>query len=544
MPAKNLIIGFDGMDLDLVHRFGPEVMPNLFAQMSRGVVARLESVKPPATLPNWASFLCAADPAEHGVFDFTSRDDYGVRFSGGTIRELPTILARLDAIGKRCACLAFPGTWPPEQLEHGVFMSGWDSPVAFKADASFVHPPEFYKSVVQRFGVPTFDDVNEFEADKAGWHERLPSALESRIEKKGELCSWMLKEDWFAFAVYFGESDTASHHLYSLHDANSPRHVHGMASDGLQRVYAALDHQLGQLLRLAGDCELTIVSDHGSGGSSDKILYLNRALAEAGVLRFGKSGSGLFTKAKSTALRVLPPLLKEKLFNFAGGVLPNMVESNARFGAIDFSATRAFSDELNYFPAIHFNELGRESEGIVDASHRAELFAELRQVLGQIRDPWTGQNVVREVWRREDLFSGPYLERAPDVLLEFELDAGYSYNLAPSAGPGPIWTKIEASEFLGRKGRSMPGAHRNHGIYVASGPQIHGRGSIELSMPQAGALTLLRAGMRPPSVQQLPWHILALEGARVDLSRVSMTKSPVFDERIAARHLRKLGYID
>ena len=50
---------------------------------------------------------------------------------------------------------------PPEPLERGVFISGWDSPVAFEADRSFVHPPALFDAMRARFGPVRFDDVDE-----------------------------------------------------------------------------------------------------------------------------------------------------------------------------------------------------------------------------------------------------------------------------------------------------------------------------------------------------------------------------------------------
>ncbi|MCA9601530.1 MAG: alkaline phosphatase family protein, partial [Myxococcales bacterium] len=131
MTAKHLLIGFDGADLHVVEELGAEALPNLFALMERGAFSPLESVKPPATLPNWLTFLTGVDPGEHGVFDFTVREGYGVRFRAGTVREAPLLAERLDTMGQRTAWLSFPGTWPPPALEHGVFISGWDAPVAF-----------------------------------------------------------------------------------------------------------------------------------------------------------------------------------------------------------------------------------------------------------------------------------------------------------------------------------------------------------------------------------------------------------------------------
>ena len=148
---------------------------------------RLKSVKPPATLPNWTTFLTGTDPGTHGVFDFTTRSGPTVHFTGGTVREVPTVASRLDRLGRSCAVVGFPGTWPPEPLERGIFISGWDSPVAFEANRSFVHPRWLFDAIRDRFGTLRFDDVDEFAADKAGWHETLTNALEARIERKQRL---------------------------------------------------------------------------------------------------------------------------------------------------------------------------------------------------------------------------------------------------------------------------------------------------------------------------------------------------------------------
>src|ERR1700754_4820750 len=109
--ARALIIGLDGADLSVIEALGAARLPNLFAAMARGVFAAQQSVLPPATLPNWATFLTGVDPGVHGVFDFTTRHGYGVRFTAGRIREAPTFFRALDRAGLATACLFFPGTY-------------------------------------------------------------------------------------------------------------------------------------------------------------------------------------------------------------------------------------------------------------------------------------------------------------------------------------------------------------------------------------------------------------------------------------------------
>ncbi len=557
MAARALVLGLDGLDLRVVKELGADRLPHLHALMQRGAYAALESVQPPATLPNWTTFLTGLDPGRHGVFDFTTRRGYQVRFAGGTAREAPTIFAQLDALGLRCACLSFPATWPPERLANGIFVSGWDAPVAFEADRSFMWPPSLYDETLRQFGRPTFDDVNEFHADSPGWIESLPQALERRVEQKTEWARWLLgRQDWDVFALYYGESDTASHYLWAHHDPGSPRRpaqVSGDLGAGLGRVYQALDRAVGALLDDAGGAstEVTVLSDHGSGGSSDKVLYLNRLLEAHGLLRFrpgaGRAGAGL----KELALRRFPPKIRERLFRLGNAWLPSRLESNVRFGAIDMRHTIAFSDELNYFPGVHLNIAGREPRGVVLPTQRAEVMRRVRSALLDVRDPWTGRAVFRDIIPREALFEGPWVDRAPDLLLDLHLDDGYSYNLMPSgqAPGGGSFRRLEEHEKIGKKGRSLPGSHRSHGFMAMAGPRILAAGEIDAHIADVPANLLCRLGLAvPPTFKgRVSWEALRDVGdsQAASLPEPSRGKSPHHgNASVVESRLRALGYIE
>jgi len=554
MGTRALVIGLDGFDLGVVEEMGGGALPHIRSLMGRGAFAALRSVRPPATLPNWTTFLTGVDPARHGVFDFTTRKGYRVRFTAGSSRETETMFSALDALGLRCACLSFPATWPPERLQNGVFVSGWDAPVAFEADRSFMWPPSLYDETVRELGSPTFDDVDEFRADEPGWVDRLPEALERRVAKKTGWARWLLdRKDWDVFAIYFGESDTAAHYLWSHHDPRSPRRpaeVIDEQRDGLARVYRALDQTVGALIDAAGeDAEVTLLSDHGSGGSSDKVLYLNRLLAERGLLRFRDRRFDPGAHLKEIALRRLPPRLRERLFRFGGAWLPSRLESNVRFGAIDMSQTLAFSDELNYFPAIHLNVAGREPLGIVPLTETRDAVLRVRTALLDARDPWCGNRVFRDIIPREELYDGPWLERAPDLLLDLHLDDGYSYNLMPSGGPGEPFRRLARSEYIGKKGRSLPGSHRDHGFMAIAGPSVEPVGRIDANIADLSATLLHRMGLSVPLsfAGRVLWEALRETDAYATRSipdASAVRRRPEGDEGLVESRLRALGYIE
>jgi predicted AlkP superfamily phosphohydrolase/phosphomutase len=73
---------------------------------------------------------------------------------------------------------------------------------------------------------------------------------------------------------------------------------------------------------------------------------------------------------------------------------------------------------------IYFNLRGRESQGIVSEGDEYQaLQDEIAGRLLQLRDPATGQPVMRAVYRRDEVYNGEYLRNAPDLQAGF--DDGY-----------------------------------------------------------------------------------------------------------------------
>ncbi|HEY6876447.1 MAG TPA: hypothetical protein VI299_00430, partial [Polyangiales bacterium] len=246
------------------------------------------------------------------------------------------------------------------------------------------------------------------------------------------------------------------------------------------------------------------------------------------------------------ALGSLSPRMRDRVFRFQGALLPSLLESRARFGALDFTRTLAFSDELNYFPAIHLNQRGREPQGAFSAHEREQIKRRVVDALERVRDPRSGKPVVAQVHEREALFRGPFVERAPDLLLELRLDRGYSYNLMPSAGQsGPVWERLEPADYLGKKGRSLPGSHRPCGLFAAAGPDLRARGQCALGIEDASALVLARLGVSSPAFARGRVPNGWLDGAPTRaLPEATLAAAGRAQRGALERRLRALGYID
>jgi predicted AlkP superfamily phosphohydrolase/phosphomutase len=136
-----------------------------------------------------------------------------------------------------------------------------------------------------------------------------------------------------------------------------------------------MDGIAGRILaRLRDDDELIIMSDHGFT-SLYREVYLNVWLENEGFLRF--------TPGAEKALGSMAP------------------------------QTTAFSLDPG---RLYVNLQGREPDGSVPADDYDGVVEQLERGLRELRDPETGNPIVKDVYRADQIYRGPLRDRAPDLL--------------------------------------------------------------------------------------------------------------------------------
>lgn len=551
------MLGLDGATFDLIEPWVADgSLPHLARLMAEGTWGRLRSTVPPATFPAWTSLMTGVNPGQHGILDFTRRlpGTYQVEFLNGTYRRRPSVWRLLSQAERRVGVIGLPATYPPEPL-NGFLISGFDAPVATGIDRSFVYPAELYDDIRQVVGPYESTGFQELRIGP-GWHEMALGKLLHAVGRRTAIAAYLLdRELWDCFFIHFGESDTVAHHFWAFHDPASPRHVAAVGmGHAVHSVYRALDRAIGELLARAGaETTVMIVSDHGSGGSGEWVIHLNRWLERQGWLRF--VSPHLVERAMGQIKRlglVLPAALQEWAFRGPLRGLVNRLESGARLGGINWAGTRAFSEEVNTFPAIWLNVQGREPLGTVALGADYErLRDEILTCLAGWRNPETGKPVVARAWRREELYHGPAVNDAPDIVLEPALDRGYSYTFLSSGGrPGEPLRKLAPAERLGAKGGSMNGSHRPDGVFILAGADVrHGVCLTGAQIVDVAPTLLHLLGVPLPA--NLDGHVLAgalLPGRQVrfELTIAGDDRAPSpYSAREAAlvnQRLRDLGY--
>ncbi|MFH1438801.1 MAG: alkaline phosphatase family protein [Pseudomonadota bacterium] len=472
---KTLLVGLDGFDPVLTEAWMKAGrLPVLSGLASAGRFSALPSLIPPLSPSVWTSILTGVNPGRHGVFDFTVRKGHRVSLQVGFDRRAPNIFEILSIAGRKVIAVGFPGSAVKAKVS-GAVLAGWDSPFSVRAGRRGCWPERLHPALVKRFGKDylTFDAINQF-SDPADVGEAVRSLKKTPYRRAALALSLCRERDLGPadlLAVYFPEADAAGHQFWHLHDPASPRRRvaagNRFSGDPLESVYASLDAAVGILVDGYGPDAVMVVSDHGMGGSGVKALSINRALSDCGylALKGGRSGAmaDLAGRMALGAARLAPPGIRELA---AARVLKGLTDASLsmmRFGGMDWDRSLAFSEDLGYAPSIWLN--GRAIDGQRGQGAEPAVAGEIIEAL--MSHPGFSDKVT-SVFRREQLYAGPYSRRIPDILLDFALDGDYSYSMVPGlfrTMKSPVETLPEYC-LSGEKGGSRHGSHRGSGIFI------------------------------------------------------------------------------
>src|SRR5215470_5783077 len=92
-------------------------------------------------------------------------------------------------------------------------------------------------------------------------------------------------------------------------------------------------------------------------------------------------------------------------------------------GDVDWSKTRAYGIGFN---SVYLNLAGREAQGIVTPAEADGVSKRLAAELATLTDPANGKPIVRRVFRGADVFHGPRVGEAPDLVVGYDVGYGAS----------------------------------------------------------------------------------------------------------------------
>lgn len=480
MSPKVLIIGLDGGTFSVIDPLIEQGrLPNLERLIRSGARATLLSTRPPLTPVAWGAFMTGCGPGKHGTFAFVRvrPEDYRVEFLNGSHLRVPTIWEIVSRHGLRCGAHNVPWTFPPRRV-NGFMLSGLDAPTF---DSSIAYPSGLFERVVDATG-PYFEKfvpphVVAKNIDRLG----------CQISQCGRVARWLLSaEPVDLFMTVFSSIDHVQHNFWNAREHRPDR---TRRENVIEYAYERVDEEIGRLLNSYADADTTvlIVSDHGAGPCRGAI-NLDRWFEERGWLTFRPHRIAFLDAVRQTALQVARRFSSRSV---RGRLQKHAYNTRERLASvrmvegIDWSRTRVYcwSDYGN----VQINVRGRQGLGVVapgaefDAM-REELIVSLRG----LRHPDDGLPVVEDVYTAEELYAGPHLDKAPDLLVQTR---NYEYEIITHLTPsGPVPTEVDTAIF---PPPLRSGTHRIEGVLIACGPTIRQGFHFESATLEDIAPTLL-----------------------------------------------------
>jgi predicted AlkP superfamily phosphohydrolase/phosphomutase len=239
------------------------------------------------------------------------------------------------------------------------------------------------------------------------------------------------------FFFYISSIDQCSHVFWRTEDAARSEHrnrggadLPKRVSESLPALYEEMDQILARVLEEVDErTTLIVMSDHGFAPFY-RMVHLNNWLAETGFL-------ALYDQERLEAKRIAAD--------------------------VDWLRSKAYALGFN---GIYLNLFGREPNGLVTENTKAAVLDEIERKLLAWQDPKTGKPVVSRVYRPSEVYSGPYVHHAPDLIV------GYARGYRASWGTplGKLGPAVLEDNHDVWSGDHMMAAEEVPGILLANRP--------------------------------------------------------------------------
>ncbi len=370
MDDKIVIIGLDGVPFEMIEGFAKEgIMPNTARLIEEGVFRKSRSSIPEISNVAWSSVITGKNPGEHGIYGFTDLrpQSYKLKFPNFNDLKAEPFWRQWN---QKSVIMNVPSTYPVQPM-NGIHISGF---VSIDINKS-IYPTDI---VEQLEDINYRLDVDSRKAHKSmsNFLEDVDQTLDARIAAYRYL--WDDSIDWGSFMLVFTGTDRLMHFLWNAYE--SPRHRFNTA---FSLHFGRIDKIIGEITsKLKRNNLLVMLSDHGFERLY-RDVYVNNLLIEDGFLSLDGEGSG--------------------------------------FEAITLE-TKAFALD----PArIYINYQDRFPKGSISRYETDGLLKELEQYFENLR--YGGRKVIKDIYRKEEIYSGECLPEAPDLVLvaenEFNLKA-------------------------------------------------------------------------------------------------------------------------
>jgi len=447
-----MIVGVDGAPWILLsHWISNNKLPTFKRITKLGSRGILKSTIPCTTFPALPSMLTGMNPGNLGIFSFINFDG-----SLATMREIqyPKIWNILDKHNRSSCIVNVPATFPPEKVS-GVMISGW----APSEKSNYTYP-KYLKREIKGFRNNRIEEeirsLRKKKRDEKSRKKYFDLMIE-QTERRYNIFKKLNQERDYDFSIFWiQESDTIQHYCWEY-------------KESLLRFYIKVDDILSDLLSNFPERNLFVVSDHGFESRPEKFFFVNTWLHEQGYLKQigGPLMNYVVNFGQFFAYNYLHRWLLEKILALweslkkkGGSNQKCAITKIDNIPGIDKKNSKAY---LSTIFGIHVN----------NASNYEAIREEIIEKLRTLEDE-KGDSVMRDIWKKEKVFTGKYLKEIPDIV--FRTSERYvpfpalTKNLFGKAKRSRYWWQ-SGEHFRARDGVLMacgPAIRKNNGLVNAN----------------------------------------------------------------------------
>jgi predicted AlkP superfamily phosphohydrolase/phosphomutase len=503
--TDTIVFGLDGANWALLEPWlEAGDLPNIEALRADGVWTDMESVLPPVTCPNWRCYSTGKNPGELGVFWWEKIDTEERTLSTPNSRSFKAAnyWDYLNDEGHAAGILNLPMTYPPFEIDQYMVSGGPGS-----EQDSYTHPPDLGDRLDDE-GYRLHPDTPVTGKDDRTAAADVVDLIDQRLAQFRELLA---------------EEDVDVAHLTVFY-INVLQHFF-WRGDPTHEAWQVIDEHIGAIREEYPDATLMLMSDHGCK-DVDTVFYANSWLEEAGYLvtetdtADALSGTGINKKRISKLAHRLG------IHSLVTRLAPEFIKSSIPEDEEGFKREQKL-EKVNWEESSAI----ASGQGLVyviddDPETVDDLVSDLESLTNE-----NGQPIAREVLTREEAYSGPYTDEAPDVVF----DQRPGVHTSGAIGSNPVFA--DAGHWEAENVRT--------GLFLADGPDVEADALDETISILDLAPTVL-ASVDCPVPTDLDGETLPLFGDRdVD------TRDPIpyeeaggWSDEAVQQRLEDLGYLE
>jgi predicted AlkP superfamily phosphohydrolase/phosphomutase len=460
---KVIIIGIDGGCWDYINPLLENgQLANIQQLIDNGLRGVLESTMPPITPAAWSSFITGKNPGRHGLFDFVVKTGDSMVPFNSAYRYGTPFWKYLNNSGLRAGIVGIPATYPPEKVD-SFMITGFGAP---ERSRNLTYPPDLLDSLEKKYGKYKVIIPHQV-VDEEGLDSYLAATLENEARQTGIALDLAKEHQLDLLAINFQSADQFNHYVKDY--------------TYVEKVLIGIDQNVGRIIEEFPEANFIILSDHGSRRlkgvfllrnwlveqglvhylpreiNSLTIAEINHVLAKLLQDHYGWHGIGekSLRRLLGGLFSILPTWGKQRFLNILLKIVPYRFSHYQYIDQISWEKTRIY--ELSGYGGFYVNPSNRNP----DRSEYEKLRDQFIELLSSIEDPMTGKPLVHRIYKKEELYSGPFMDLAPDLVADYNQStyafkvAGFQDNIKKTD------LFIEPIDYFG--------SHTSDGIFVFSG---------------------------------------------------------------------------